>query len=584
MYLVSPAPPAAEFSLLGIEAALTTLAVALCFAWPRIASASFQRIERRFNQLARRPFLSVFVVGLSVLVLRFAILPLLPVPVPFTADDYSSLLAADTFVHGRLTNPTPAMWEHFESVHIEMVPTYTTMYFPGESLLLAAGKILLGNFWLAVPFAAALMCAGICWMLQGWLPPSWALLGGFISVLRLGVFSYWTNTYHTAGTLAALGGALVLGVLPRFKRHPGAGYGLTMAAGVMLLEISRPYEGVLLCLAVGVALVHWAWKGRVKVPALIRAAAPGVALLAIGMAWQGYYDLQAFGSPLTLPYAIDRATYAMAPYYVWQKPHPAPVYRHLQMQEFYDVYELHEYYRVHTATGLPFKTLVKALRTVYFYSGMALLPALFALPWALRDRRTRFLLICLFVIAGGMAIEIFLVPHYVAPFTAAFYGVGIQCMRHMWQWRPGDQPVGMAIGRLTIVICLLMAGVRVFDVQLRCPVPGYPFSTWLCSWFGPDHFVSDREKVREELEQIPGDQLAIVRYSPSHEALDQWVYNDADIASAKVIWAWDMGAAKNEELIRCYKDRKVWLIQPDSPSDEVSAYPVPEQVTAALAR
>ena len=45
-----------------------------------------------------------------------------------------------------------------------------------------------------------------------------------------------------------------------------------------------------------------------------------------------------------------------------------------------------------------------------------------------------------------------------------------------------------------------------------------------------------------------------------------------------------MGAAKNEELIRYYKDRKVWLIQPDSPSDEVSAYPVPEQVTAALSR
>jgi hypothetical protein len=254
------------------------------------------------------------------------------------------------------------------------------------------------------------------------------------------------------------------------------------------------------------------------------------------------------------------------------------------MQEFYDVYELHEYYRVHTATGLPFKTLVKALRTVYFYSGMALLPALFALPWALGDRRTRFLVICLFVIAAGMAIEIFLVPHYVAPFTAAFYGVGMQCMRHMWHWRPGDQPVGMAIGRLTIVICLLMAGLRVFDVQLRCPVPGYPFSTWLCSWFGPDHFVSDREKVKKELEKIPGDQLAIVRYSPSHDALDQWVYNDADIDSSKVIWAWDMGAAKNEDLIRYYKNRKVWLIQPDSPSDEVSAYPVPEQVTAALSR
>jgi hypothetical protein len=41
---------------------------------------------------------------------------------------------------------------------------------------------------------SALMCAALCWMLQAWLPANWALLGGMIAVLRLGVFSYWTNT------------------------------------------------------------------------------------------------------------------------------------------------------------------------------------------------------------------------------------------------------------------------------------------------------------------------------------------------------------------------------------------------------
>jgi len=354
-----------------------------------------------------------------------------------------------------------------------------------------------------------------------------------------------------------------------------------MAAGVVLLVLTRPYEGMLLCVAVGVALIHWAWSGRVAVRMLVRTALPGVALLGIGIAWQGYYDLRAFGSPLTLPYAVDRATYAMAPYYVWQKPRPEPVYRHPLMRQFYDVYELQDYYRVHTATGLPVKTLIKALRTIYFFSGFVLIPPLFALPWALRDRRIRFLVGCLIVIACGMAIEIFLFPHYVAPFTAAFYAVGLQCMRYLWQWRPGGQPVGIALGRFTVLICILMAGVRVFDVQLHCPVPGYPFSTWIVSWFGPDHFVSDREKVGHSLEQNPGNQLAIVRYSPTHDALDEWVYNRADIESAKVLWAWDMGTASNEELIRQYPDRTVWLVQPDSPGVKATPYPVPQQVTEA---
>jgi hypothetical protein len=575
---------------MGWEAAFTAVAAGLAFAWPRIGSAFFRKIEFHFGRLARRPRMSLLVVGLSVVILRFSILPLLPVPAPFTVDDYSNLLAADTFAHGRVANPTPPMWTHFEAIHVDMQPTYTSMYFPGQGLLMAAGKILLGNFWLAIPFAAALMCSAICWMLQGWLPASWALLGGFLAVLRLGVFSYWTNTYHTAGTLAALGGAMVLGAMPRFQRSPGSRYALIMAAGAVLLIITRPYEGALLCLTVALVLVRWAWRGRVSANRLLRAALPGFILLAAGIAWQGYYNLRAFGNPLTPPYAVNRATYATAPYYVWQEPRPEPAYRHEQMRRFYKVYELDDYRRVHSPTGLPFMTMVKALRGILFFSGVVFLPALFMLPWALRDRRIRFIVYSLIVLAGGMAIEIYLMPHYLAPFAAAFYAVGMQCMRHLWRWRPGDQPVGMAMVRLTVLICVLMAGIRVFDRQLRCPVPGYPFSTWICNWFGPDHFLSQRELVKHELEEKPGAQLAIVRYSPDHDPLDEWVYNAADLDSAQVIWAWDMGEAMNRELIHYYRDRRIWLIRPDEPDAQITPYPsangdpVPRQVTQASSR
>ena len=87
----------------------------------------------RFGRLARKPVLSLLIVGLTPLLIRLALLPIHPFLPPFAPDDFSNLLAADTFAHGRLTNPTPAMWVHFETIHVDMVPTYTSMYFPARA-------------------------------------------------------------------------------------------------------------------------------------------------------------------------------------------------------------------------------------------------------------------------------------------------------------------------------------------------------------------------------------------------------------------------------------------------------------------
>jgi hypothetical protein len=107
-----------------IEGCLTAILATMAFIVPRLGSAWFARIERPFARLARRKGLMVAAVGLATLLLRLALLPLSPIPLPFIPDDFSFLLAADTFAHGRLTNPTPAMWTHFESIHVSMVRAY----------------------------------------------------------------------------------------------------------------------------------------------------------------------------------------------------------------------------------------------------------------------------------------------------------------------------------------------------------------------------------------------------------------------------------------------------------------------------
>jgi hypothetical protein len=409
------------------------------------------------------------------------------------------------------------------------------------------------------------------------------LLGGAIAVLHLGLFSYWVNTFSGGGCLAALGGALVLGSLPRILRAPRRRECLLMAAGVIILAVTRPYEGVLLCLPVCVSLVRqMVSRGKqINLRTGLRFAAAPLLLIVAAGAWMGYYNYRAFGSPLTPPYKVSRTTYAMAPYYVWQSARPEPAYRHAVLKTFYHHDELVPFTAIHSLRGFLPQTLIKALRGVLFFAGIALLPPLVMSRRVLQDRRTHFLLVCVAVLAAGMVIEIFLIPHYLAPFTAAFYALGLQAMRHLRVWRFEGRRVGMAMVRLLVTVCVLMSGVRVFAAPLHIQIDEWPVSCWTDRWYGPGEFGKARAQVQEALEQKSGSQLAIVRYRPEHNALDEWVYNEPDIDASKVIWARGMSEDEDRELIRYYRGRQVWLVQPDLVTPTISPYPLkPEAMSA----
>jgi 4-hydroxybenzoate polyprenyltransferase len=550
-----------------LEAVMAGMAILVAFMVPELGRQTFTPFERAFRRLARRRVLSVVLVGVLALGVRAAMIPWLPVPVPGIDDEFSYLLAGDTYAQGRLANPTHPMWQHLETVHVSQVPTYASMYPPAQGMTLAAGE-LLGHPWIGVWITMAGLCAAICWMAQGWLPPEWALLGGILAVLRLATFNYWMNSYWGGG-VPALAGALVLGALPRLRHRPRVATAIMLALGLAILANSRPYEGLLVSLPVGIALVAWmvgarAPRGRVSA---VRVVLPIVALLTVVALAMAYFNWRVFGSALTMPYQINRAQYAVAPHFVWQSLKPAPVYRHAELRDFYLGWELDMYRAIHSVPGF-FKTSWARIETVgRFFFASALFVPLVMLPWAIRDRRMRLITASICVMAAGVAGEVWFMPHYVAPAVAAVYVLLLQCLRHLRAWRWRGQPVGR-----TLVRGIVMVSVLAFAARAAGRAAHVGPTKIRTTWDSADAGNTDRAQVEDRLRRAGGRHLVIVRYGPSHSIHAEWVHNLADIDDSPVVWARDMDEASNQELIAYFKDRKVWMIQPGSGSLVLEAY------------
>jgi hypothetical protein len=541
-----------------LEIALVVVAaVSLRQGWLRVPRW-WLPVEDAARRLARRPRLAVAAVILTTLVVRLALLPLVPVPHPGGTDELSHTLLGDTLSRSRLTNPPHPKWIHVETRHVLQQPTYNSMYFPGQGVFLALGKTLFGHPWAGVLISTALLAGAITWMLQGWFPPGWALLGGCLAIARIGTVSYWINSYW-GGSVPALGGALALGAYPRLRRRSHLADGLLLGCGLSLMAATRPFEGLVFAAPVALALGFLVWRRKCS-PWPILAAVP---VLALTLTCLGVYFRAVTGSATLTPYQVNQRTYGWPMTLAWQDL-PRPEHRHQKLRDYYN-WELAEHERLKSPATAAVVLLDKGVLLWSFYLGPALSVPLLLAFGSLGSRRLRLPLLAGLATLAATLVEQSSYPHYVSLATCVVFAMIINAFIALESAKESSRQVVRAV----LAIVLAAIAFRLVAMPAGVPLMGPHIQmSWCCSQYRQ----SDRWPYEQRLRAAEGRHLVIVRYGPSTGTHPEWVYKEADIDGSKIVWARDMGEAANRELIRYYPERRVWLAEPDALPPAIHSY------------
>ncbi len=491
------------------------------------------------------------VLAASFLLARVLLLPLIPAPEPKIHDEFGYLLEAETFAHGHVAAPSPAHPQAFQSPHMLLTPVYASKYPPGQGLVLAAGQLLFHHPYAGVLLSTALFIFLICWAAAPWLPSHWTLAAGLVAWCFFFLRHYWAESYW-GGSVAACGGALMFGVLGRVLRGWRFPW-FAMGLGAVVLLITRPYEGGAFGAAVAVILL---WRARDKVRLLKGVALPGVLILAAAIAVLGYYNAQITGNPLELPYATYTKQYSMTPPLWLMSGYGEKQYIDEQQAAVHRR-ELKDYQMI-VGMSLPrrivFQTtkfLIMNLWEQFLTLGLLL----FALPFVRLHPRLGPVKL---LVAAGFAtlfLEVWMYPHYGAPFTAVQFVAIVAVARVLWYRLASAKPkyIGLvAIPAMTFV--LLPFGVSWASSLVRKP--------------------DARAEFIHQLEQKGGRHLVFAEYLPGWSADDEWVYNGFDLNGRQVLLAHWHGEGEMRAVAQDYPGRNLWHLYLGPKQTDVRLEPV----------
>jgi len=567
-----------------LEFAAVALVILAAF-YPGLGARWFSSIETRLKRIAACRWKAILLSAAFPLAVRFLMLPWYPPPPPQIHDEFSYLLQADTFAHGRVANPTPPYWEHFETEYTLLQPTYASQYQPAQGLMLAAGQVLLRHPWWGVFISIGVMCGALCWALGFVVPPVWALAGALGAGLQFGIFGLWMNSYF-GGAVSATAGALVLGAIERMRK-PGraASSAALAAAGIILLFATRPFEALLWMAVFGGAAL-WQRRnvaGTIGVGLIGRGIVPAfVVVFTLGASALAWYNWRITGNPIDPPYLAYRQIYGTPQPYWWQGPVRVGDFRYEELRNNY----LNQVRLYEQRTSMPAVFQAEKTRLSHFWKffiGPFLTPAIAFILFLRRDRRIRWwLAACIPFILDKVTYHAWY-PAHSGPATVLIVLVMVQCWRHMRVWQR-ERGTGIAVSRLMVAALCMTILLGNAGRAAESIVPASRMRHLAPLWESMYPAKRLRDDVVARLQEIPGSHLVFVKYAPGHCFCEEWVFNSADLRSQRIVFARTYTTESDQALARELKKDNTWVIEPDERPYLLAGMRPTEVAEASLAR
>lgn len=576
---------------------------------------------RRFT---KRPSLMILAAIVLPILLRLALLPLVPVPLPYVMEEFNHLFLTQTYDLGRVSNPVHPLAVMVQTYQQIEWPHYVSARPPLPPIFFYLGQALLGSPFLGNLIAVGLTSGALCWALLGWVEARFAAIATFMGIMTFCLFGYWVNSYWAPAPIV-LGGALLFGVVPRIERDPRFIWALVCIVALALLAGTRPYEnGVFAAVIFGWLAVRFLQKERRARlgRAIVRVALPIAVGLAGIMAAQLFYNEATTGNFAIMPYQIWRASQDVTPVFLWQPIALDRVFYNIGANRFaswnLSVVKLvtdngfEGAMFLFSRHGVTFRDLLGPFLFLAFlcwspgwisrpataskrreFSGLvcvvfiflavcgpyfgSLIKAIviFTLYKRWQNQRER---LAILIIAIGMlatSLPTFYMNVYFAAYTAPIMLLVATGLRNLSRW---NRPWGKSlIGYLIIGAVLVPTGSTIAYAVRQAGVPiqfrGPPLSHFDIELPNPHH------EVREFLEKRPGRHVVFVELGERVDAIGDPTWNSPEIDQQQVVWLRHLRPAWTATAAAYYEGRNLWLMKVKPRGEyELEPFEVPSEV------